>query len=114
MAYTIGDLGGTFRDQMYRILAGGDMTVPPSKDAFITWCMPGLPYQAADFTFAAQGIGTGANANEDKLLLQQAFNFASLVDFIPDVKSAYSSDRQDGVWRNASGARLSEIFRRSA
>ncbi|MFG3518573.1 hypothetical protein [Streptomyces bobili] len=110
MAYTIGDLGGTFRDQMYRILAGGDMTVPPSKDAFITWCMPGLPYQAADFAFAAQGIGTGANANEDKLLLQQAFNFASLVDFIPDVKSAYSSDRQDGVWRNASGARLSEIY----
>ncbi|MEU6982614.1 hypothetical protein ABZ946_04215 [Streptomyces sp. NPDC046324] len=110
MAYTIGDLGNTFRDQMYRILAGGDMTVPPSKDSFITWCMPGLPYQAADFNFAAQGIGTGANANEDKVLLQQAFNFASLVDFIPDVKSAYSSDRQDGVWRNASGARLSEIY----
>lgn len=110
MAYQLGDLGRLFRDQMYNILAGGDASVPPAKGAFITWCMPGLPYQPADFAFAAQGIGTGANANEDKLLLQQAFNFASLVDFIPDVTAAYSSDRQDGVWRNASGARLSEIY----
>jgi hypothetical protein len=95
---------------MYNILAGGDETVPPSKDAFITWCMPGLPFQPSDFGFAARGIGTGANAQEDKLLLQQAYNFASLIDFIPDVKAAYTGDRQDGVWRNDSGARLSEIY----
>ena len=110
MGYQLGDLGRTFRDQMYNVLTGGDGSVPPAKSSFITWCMPGLPYQEADFTFAAQGIGTGATAQEDKLLLQQAFNFSSLVDFIPDVTSAYSSERQDGVWRNASGARLSEIY----
>lgn len=110
MAYTLADLGRTFRDQMYNTLTGGDATVPPSKDSFITWCMPGLPFQPSDFTFAEKGIGTGATAQEDKLLLQQAYNFAALIDFIPDVKAAYSSDRQDGVWRNASGARLSEIY----
>src|SRR6476659_9663408 len=110
MAQTLGQLGTTFRNQMYNILAGGDETVPPSKDAFITWCQPGLPFQASDFGFAARGIGTGANAEEDKLLLQQAYNFASLIDFIPDVKAAYTGDRQDGVWRNDSGARLSEIY----
>lgn len=110
MAYQLGDLGRMFRDQMYQILAGGDASVPPARDAFITWCIPGLPYQPADFAFAERGIGTGADANEDKLLLQQAFNFSSLIDFIPDVTAAYSSDRQDGVWRNASGARLSEIY----
>jgi len=110
MPYTLGDLGRMFRDQMYNVLAGGDGTVPPAKDVFITWCMPGLAYQPADFAFAAQGIGTGATAQEDKVLLQQAFNFASLIDFIPEVNSAYSSDRQEAVWRNASGARLSEIY----
>ncbi|MCF3129509.1 hypothetical protein [Streptomyces olivochromogenes] len=110
MGYQLGDLGRTFRDQMYNVLTGGDGSVPPSTSSFITWCMPGLPYQEADFAFAAQGIGTGATAAEDKLLLQQAFNFASLIDFIPDVTSAYSTGRQEGVWRNASGARLSEIY----
>ncbi|MFB7508899.1 hypothetical protein [Streptomyces broussonetiae] len=110
MAYQLGDLGRLFHDQMYNVLAGGDANVPPAKDAFITWCTPGLPYQPADFTFAAQGIGTGATAEEDKVLLQQAFNFASLIDFIPDATAAYSTDRQEGVWRNASGARLSEIY----
>ena len=110
MARQLGDLGRMFRDQMYNVLAGGDATVPPSKNAFITWCMPGLPFQPSDFTFAAQGLATGATAQEDKILLQQAFNFASLIDFIPDVTAAYSSDRQDGVWRNDSGARLSEIY----
>ncbi|MFJ9378594.1 hypothetical protein [Streptomyces sp. NPDC101455] len=110
MGYQLGDLGRTFRDQMYNVLTGGDGSVPPAKSSFITWCMPGLPYQEADFAFAAQGIGTGATAAEDKLLLQQAYNFSSLIDFIPDVTSAYSSGRQDGVWRNASGARLSEIY----
>ncbi|HTI76486.1 MAG TPA: hypothetical protein VL634_15920 [Mycobacterium sp.] len=110
VAQTLGQLGTTFRNQMYNILAGGDDTVPPSKDAFITWCQPGLPFQASDFGFAARGIGTGGTAEEDKLLLQQAYNFASLIDFIPDVKAAYTGDRQDGVWRNDSGARLSEIY----
>ncbi|MFI6587798.1 hypothetical protein [Embleya sp. NPDC050493] len=110
MAYQLEDLGRIFRNQLYNVLTGGDGSVPPDKSSFITWCMPGLPYQPADFTFAAQGIGTGHTAQEDKLLLQQAYNFAALIDYIPDVTSAYSSERQEGVWRNANGARLSEIY----
>ncbi|HEY8983735.1 MAG TPA: hypothetical protein VIU15_29670 [Streptomyces sp.] len=110
MAYKLADLGNLFRNQLYAILTGGDGTVPPARNSFITWCMPGLPYEPEDFRFAAEGIASGANVAEQRLLLQQAYNFASLIDYIPEVTSAYSTDRQEGVWRNASGARLSEIY----
>jgi hypothetical protein len=110
MAYSLGDLGRLFRNEMYSILAGGDASVPPPKNAFISWCMPGLPFQETDFAFAAQGLGTGKDAEEEKKLVKQAFNFAQLIDFIPDPTAAYSSDRQEGVWRNDAGARLSEIY----
>ncbi|MER5555843.1 hypothetical protein ABT001_29950 [Streptomyces sp. NPDC002793] len=110
MAPTLQQLGSTFRNTMYDTLCGGDGSLPPSKSSFITWCMPGLPYQEGDFDFAANGLGTAPTAEAEKTMLQHAFNWAMQVDFLPDPKAAYTNDKQQGVYRNEAGLRLSELY----
>ncbi len=110
MTYTLKDLGTVFRTTMYDVLCGGDGSLPPSKDSFVTWCTPGLPYTERDFDFAASGLGTAADAEGEKRMLQNAFNFAMQVDFIPDPKACYTYDSQQGVYRNEAGLRLSELY----
>jgi hypothetical protein len=110
MPYTLKDLGAVFRNTMYDTICGGDGSLPPSKDSFVTWCSPGLPYTERDFDFAATGLGTAKDAEGEKAMLQNAFNFAMQVDFIPDPKACYSNDKQQGVYRNEAGIRLSELY----
>src|SRR5581483_11678849 len=90
MATTLNDLGKTLLAQLYNIVTGGDEHIPPSPNNFLSWCQPGIPFEPVDFTFSAKGIGGGGTAEEDKLLLQEAFNFAQVVDFVPD-KQAYTT-----------------------
>lgn len=110
MAKTLQELGATLRGLMYDTLCGGDGSLPPAKNSFITWAMPGLPYQASDFDFAAKGIASGKTAEDVNALGTQAFSFATQVDFIPNVSSAYTHDQQQGVYRNDAGMRLSELY----
>jgi hypothetical protein len=110
MAHSLEELGSLFRKIMYDTLCGGDGSLPPGEDSFITWCMPGLPYREDDFDFAASGLGTAADAEGEKALLQHAFNFAMQADFIPDPKAAYTDEHREGVYRNEAGMRLSEIY----
>jgi hypothetical protein len=88
---------------------GGDEKVPPDPRNFVSWFAPGLAFEARDFDFAAKGLGSGATAEEEKQLLQQAYSFANLVDFIPDPAAAYSAEHQDRVWRS-SQARMSHMY----
>ena len=109
MTRSINDLGETFLAQLNEIATGGDKTVEKSPDDFIAWCQPGIPFDEADFDFAVKGIGGGKDAEEDKLLIQQAFNFSQAVDFVPDVTGIYKEDKQQAVFRT-SQARLSHMY----
>lgn len=106
---TLNDLGQTLIAQIEEIVTGGDQTTPPSKNTFISWATPGIAFSPDDFTFCSKGIGGGANAEEDKLLVQQAFNFANLIDFIPDRSRIYNNDMQRTIW-HTSEARLSHLY----
>lgn len=106
---TLNDLGKMLINEISASVTGGDNHVPASKDNFISWCMPGLPFEPVDFTFCVKGLGGGATAEEEKLLLQQAFNFANLIDFIPDVSGIYDDKKQEAVFRT-SEVRLSHIY----
>lgn len=109
MAVKMNDLGKTLLAQLYQIVTGGDESVPPSQHNFVSWCMPGIPFEPADFNFAVKGMGGGKDAEEERLLLQQAFAFSQLVDFIPDPTGTYNNDMQQTVWRS-SEARMSHIY----
>lgn len=103
------DIGAAFLETMYARVLGGDMHVPVPKDKFLTLCYPGIPVLPEGFEFCTKGLGGGVDASEDKRLLQQAYNLAAIVDYIPDPKGIYSSEKQMTVYRN-SQARLSTLF----
>jgi len=109
MPVTLNDLGKTLIKQLYQIITGGDEHAPPAKDSFISWVMPGLAFTPEDFQFCAKGMGGGKDAEADKVLVQQAFNLANLIDFIPDRTLVYNNDMQQTVWRT-SEARLSHLY----
>ncbi|MCF6191382.1 MAG: hypothetical protein L3J51_12980 [Cocleimonas sp.] len=106
---SINDLGETMLTQLNEIVNGGDDTVKAQPNSFVSWCQPGIPFEESDFDFAVKGLGGGADAEEDKLLLQQAFNFSQVVDFIPDASGLYKDDQQQAIFRT-SEARLSHMY----
>jgi hypothetical protein len=110
VAYPLNTLGKTLTDQLSQILTGGDANVPPSPHTFVTWCSPGIPMTKEAFDFASLGFGAGADADAEKRLTNHAFNFAQLVDFVPDVSTAYTAERQEAMFRPDAENRLSTIY----
>src|SRR5262245_31786393 len=106
---TLNDLGRALRGQLAEIIVGGDAHVPGVRDTFVNWCTPGIPYEPTDFEFAANGLGSGATAEDEKRLVNQAYNFSTLVDFIPDASGLLTFDNQVVVAQNAQ-ARLSHMY----
>ena len=111
MAYPLNDLGNALTSQIYHTVMGGDEQVPPPADTFFTWCMPGLPFTAADLDFCAKGIYSAPTGEEMNRRLNCAFNLSMLMDFIPDVDAPYSNERQEGMYKPDAEKRLSEIYR---
>lgn len=77
------------------------------------------PANGASSTASSAGGGTAtaappATAANDpaaqlRLMLQQAYNFASIVDYIPDVTGTYDNDKQQTILRS-SEERMSHIY----
>ena len=86
--------------KLYSILTGGDENLPKSKDNFIAWCTPGIPFQKEDLQFAVKGLN-GADANETKDLLATASDFSRLVNLIPDPSGLYTEEQQQAVYDQA-------------
>jgi len=107
----LNDLGKVLTTQIYQTVMGGDAKVPPPKNTFFTWCMPGLPFTAEDLDFCGKGIFSAPTAEETNARLTHAFNLAMLLDFIPDVGAPYSNKRQEGMFKPDAEKRLSEMYR---
>jgi hypothetical protein len=78
------------------ILNGGDEHIHKSTDNYISWCMPGIPFQAEDLQFAVKGMN-GKDAKETETLLRHAFEFSRVVNAIPssnviDRKAIYETN----------------------
>lgn len=107
-AYSLNQLGQSLIAQLYDIVAGGDGSVPPAPHTFLTWAQPGLPFTEDDFRFAELGLGN--TAEEIRERTEQAMAFSTLVDFIPEAASAYTSAKQQAMWRPDAEARLSSVY----
>ncbi|MFH8471076.1 hypothetical protein [Streptomyces sp. NPDC017991] len=102
--HSLKEIGEALQNQIFYAVAK-DKDAKTDPESFITMCMPGLPYEAADFDFARFGF-TGS-AEEIKARQQAAFNFAMLVDVVPSHEAVY-----DGVaiWKINSASRLSTKY----
>lgn len=110
MGYKLNELSDVLLNQISHIVLGGDQTAPASPNTFLTWCQPGIPFGPDQFDFATGGFGSGADAQADKGILNHAFNFAQLVDFVPDIRAAYSGDRQAARFNPDAEERLTTIY----
>lgn len=111
MSYPLNDLGNALKAQIYQTVMGGDDTVKPSPNTFFTWCAPGLAFTENELDFAADGIFSAPDAETQNKRATHAFNFSTLMDFIPDAAGPYSVDRQEGMYKPDAEQRLSEIYR---
>lgn len=102
------DVGELLMTKLYSIVAGGDGAVPAPPGSYVSWCRPGLPFFPADFDFAHKGM-VGATAEETRELNRQAYEFAALVDFIPNADQLFDDQKQENVYRT-SGDRLSYYY----
>jgi len=109
MVHTLVQLGRTLKAQLAEIVTGGDATMTARARSFVSWCSPGIPFAPQDFDFAVTGIGTGETAEEERRFLAQAYQFATLVDFIPDISGLVTLDKQLAVHRTAQ-QRLSFMY----
>lgn len=110
MGYKLNQLGDVLLNQISDIVLGGDQTAPANPRTFLTWCQPGIPFGPEQFDFAMAGLGSGADAKADNAILNHAFNFAQLVDFVPDITAAYTGDKQAARFNPDAEERLTSIY----
>jgi len=110
MGYKLNDLGNVLINQISDIVLGGDQAAPANPNTFLTWCQPGIPFGPEHFDFSTSGFGSGADAKADIAILNHAFNFAQLVDFVPDIRAAYTGDKQQGRFNPDAEERLTTIY----
>jgi len=91
-----------------------------AAEAFVHQMLPGdkarvgsfaksIQIDPEEFTYCTKGLSGGKDAEEDKVLLQQAYNFSTLVDFVPDLTTTYNNDRQQAIYHTPQ-ARLSSLY----
>ena len=90
-------------------MSGEDGHVIAPRNSFVSWCRPGIPFFESDFDFAVKGLESGQTAEEQRELNRQGFEFAVLVDFVPNTDQIFDDLRQENVYRTA-GDRLSEYY----
>ena len=110
MAYPLNDLGGALTAQLSKIVSGGDAHVQMPKDTFVTYCCPGFPMKKEMFDFAANGFGSGKDAEAEKQMVNAAYQWARMVDFVPALTEPIRLKQEDGVYRPDGTKHMSSMY----
>ncbi|MEG4304518.1 hypothetical protein [Microcoleus sp. D3_18a_C4] len=104
------DLMKSLVAKIYQVLNAGDSTAPNRND-FISWCAPGLPIDAQDLEFISTGgLGTGGtSADRIREFLNEAEDFARLVNFIPNTSGIYDKEQQQTTY-SQDGTLLWDVY----
>jgi hypothetical protein len=86
-----GDLMQSLVAKLYNILTGDDESIDLPRNKFVSWFLPGVPFDPKDFKFAARGF-VGDTAEEINEAYHQAWVVSKLFDYIPDVSNDLLTD----------------------
>jgi hypothetical protein len=74
--------------KLYATITGNDENIKLPRNKFVSWLLPGLPFEPQDFLFCARGFtGDTAEAVQDRY--HQGFVLSKLFDYIPDVSNNF-------------------------
>ena len=79
------DLMQALMAKLYSTITGDDQALKMPRNKFVSWLLPGIPFEPQDFDFGIKGLYGGSTAEELKLLGQQAWTVSQLFDFVPEV-----------------------------
>ena len=81
------------------VLNRGNDIASASKDNYVAWCSPGIPFQEEDLQFAVKGL-KGGDADETRILVRTAAEFSQLANSIPSSNVIGGTFEQSGntVW----------------
>lgn len=72
-------------NKLASVLTGGDESAEASKESYVSWCLPGIPFQSDDLQFAVKGI-SGKDGDETRSLVRAAAEFSRSVNFVPNAQ----------------------------
>ncbi len=107
------DLMKALMQKLYKTITGnGDGAIKMPRNKYVSWFMPGIPMDPADFQYCAKGFG-GNTAEEVLQLYHQAFVLSKLFDFVPEVSSDpqfVSDDMQQTLFTSTQDT-ISSVYR---
>jgi hypothetical protein len=96
--------------KLYQVLNAGDNpSLPKPTSNFIAWCTPGIPWDEEDLEFIRKGVLGGTTAQDIKESLNEAEDFARLVNLIPDVSGVYDQQQQTAAYKQ-DGTLLWDVY----
>ncbi|OME95788.1 hypothetical protein BK124_18975 [Paenibacillus amylolyticus] len=72
--------------KLYHTITGDaeELNLKYPSNKYVSWILPGIPFQPEDFDYCEKGVSGGGSAEENRKLMHQAFIMSKLLDFIPD------------------------------
>lgn len=106
------DLMKALMQKLYKTITGnGDNEIKMPRNKFVSWLMPGIPMDPADFVFCSKGF-IGSTAEETRERYRQGFMLSKLLDFVPEVSADpqfLSHDMQQTLWTTTQDS-LSSVY----
>ena len=104
------ELMNTLITKLYTILTGDDEHIKMPRNKFVTWLLPGIPFDPVDFRYCVKGFN-GATVEEIKENYQQAFTLSKIFDLVPDVSREFTDlEMQQTIWTTTQDS-ISSVYR---
>jgi len=104
-----GDLMQALVAKLYSILTGDDDAIKTPRNKFVSWFLPGVPFDTGDFKYCAKGF-VGETAEEIQELYHQAFVLSKLFDYIPDVSNQFVTDQMQQTMYAGTQDTISSVY----
>lgn len=98
--------------KLYATITGNDDAIKLPRSKFVTWMLPGLPFEEADFLYCSKGL-IADTAEETLTRYHNAFVLSKLFDLIPEVgadKGFMDSAMQQTVFTSTQDG-ISAVYR---
>jgi hypothetical protein len=96
--------------KLYATITGNDGNVKMPRNKFVSWMLPGIPFEPRDFLYCSKGL-VGETAEQTQDLQHQAFVLSKLFDFVPDVNNQFVDTTMQQTIFASTQDNISSVYR---